>query len=57
MATYYVSYTVYRPGSSEVISEGQMPINSSTNYQAEQAVKAMFQPNEVVLRGTFNSPS
>lgn len=57
MATYYVTYTVYRPGSSEVITEGQMPINASTNYQAEQAVMAMFQPNEVVLRGTFNSPS
>jgi hypothetical protein len=57
MSTFYVRYSVYRPGSSEVITEGEMPINASTNYQAEQAVKAMFAGSEVVVRGTFNSPS
>jgi hypothetical protein len=51
MTTFYVTYTVYRQGSSEVVTEGEMPINATTNYQAEQAVKAMFSGNEVVLRG------
>lgn len=51
MATFYVTYTVYRQGSSEVISEGEMPVNTSTSYMAEQTVKAMFAGNEVVLRG------
>jgi len=50
--TYNVTYTAYRPGSGEVISEGVMPIQTSSAYLAEQAVKAMFNGAEVIIRYT-----
>ena len=49
--TFYVSYTVYRRGSGEVISEGEMPVTTSDRYRAEQTVKAMFESaGEVITR-------
>lgn len=45
-----VTYTVYRPGSGEVLSEGTMPVDVTTSYQAEQTVKAMFSGSEVLIR-------
>ena len=50
--TYNVTYTAYRPGSGEVISEGVMPIQTSSAYLAEQTVKAMFSNLEVIIRYT-----
>ena len=47
-----MTYTAYRLGSGEVISEGIMPINTSSAYMAEQAVKAMFANAEVIIRHT-----
>ena len=35
-----------------VVSEGTMDINTSTAYQAEQAVKAIFSGLNVVVRYT-----
>ena len=52
MSVYNVTYTVYRPGSGEVLSEGTMPINTSSAYMAEQTVKTMFGSAEVVIRYT-----
>ena len=42
MAIYNVTYTVYEKGSNNVVSEGTMPINTSSAYLAEQTVKSMF---------------
>jgi hypothetical protein len=55
MTTYNVTYTAYRPGSSEVISEGTMPLNVDSSYQAEQTVKAMFSNLEVIVRYVENA--
>jgi hypothetical protein len=38
-----------------VVSEGTMEINTSSAYQAEQAVKAIFNSLDVVIRYTNNS--
>ena len=54
MATYNVTYTAYRPGSSEVLSEGTMPLNVDSAWQAEQTVKAMFNNLEVIIRYVQN---
>ena len=49
--TFYVTYTVYRRGSGEVISEGEMPVNTTDRYRAEETVKAMFESaGEVITR-------
>lgn len=53
--TYNVTYTAYRPGSSEVISEGVIPVQTSSAYMAEQTVKAMFANLEVIIRYTNNA--
>jgi len=50
--TYNVTYSAYHPGSTEVISEGTMPIHTTSFYLAEQAVKAMFSGAEVIIRYT-----
>ena len=50
MSIFNVNYTVYRPNSGEVLSEGTIPVNTSTSYQAEQTVKAMFGINDVMIR-------
>ncbi|QWE30734.1 hypothetical protein [Polynucleobacter sp. Adler-ghost] len=52
MSAYKVTYTAYSKGSTEVVSEGVMEINTSTAYQAEQAVKAIFAGLDVLIRYT-----
>ena len=52
MSTYKVAYTAYDNGSCMVVSEGVMEINTSTSYQAEQAVKAIFAGLNVIIRYT-----
>ena len=52
MAIYNVTYTVYEKGSNNVVSEGTMPINTSSSYLAEQTVKSMFNGADVVIRYT-----
>lgn len=52
MKTYRVTYTTYEKGSCMVVSEGTMDINTSTAYQAEQAVKAIFAGLDVIIRYT-----
>ena len=52
MATYNVTYTAYERGSSNVVSEGTMPVNAESAYMAEQTVKAMFGGAEVTVRYT-----
>jgi hypothetical protein len=54
MNTYKVTYTAYEKNSCMVVSEGTMDINTSTAYQAEQAVKAIFNGLDVVIRYTNN---
>jgi hypothetical protein len=50
--TYNVTYTAYGPGSGEVISEGVMPIQTTSAYMTEQALKAIFNGSEVIIRYT-----
>lgn len=52
MSTYKVTYTTYEKNSCMVVSEGVMEINTSTAWQAEQAVKAIFAGLDVVIRYT-----
>ena len=52
MSMYKVTYTAYSRGSNEVVSEGVMEINTSTSWQAEQAVKAIFGGLDVIIRYT-----
>ncbi len=53
MATIYVTYTVYRPNSGEVITEAtREPIEAGGSYQAEQVLKARYSGLEVVIRST-----
>lgn len=52
MNTYKVTYTAYEKNSCMVVSEGTMDINTSTSYQAEQAVKAIFAGLDVIIRYT-----
>jgi hypothetical protein len=52
MSTIYVTFTAYRPNSSEIITEGRVPIQASNAYQAIETVKAMYPTLEVVIRGT-----
>ena len=52
MKTFNVFYTAYEQGSSSIISEGVMPINTDSSYQAEAAVQAMFRGCEVIIRYT-----
>lgn len=54
MNTYKVTYTAYEKNSCMVVSEGTMEINTSSAYQAEQAVKAIFNSLDVVIRYTNN---
>jgi hypothetical protein len=49
MTVINVTYTVYYPGSSSILSEGTMPINTTSSSQAEDTVKAMFRGNDVVI--------
>ena len=55
MAVYNVTYTAYEKGTSNVVSEGTMPINTSSAYMAEETVKAMFNGTEVIVRYTENA--
>ena len=52
MAIYNVTYTAYEKGSCMIVSEGTMPINTSSSYLAEQTVKAMFANTDIVIRYT-----
>jgi hypothetical protein len=54
MAIYNVTYTAYEKGSCMVVSEGTMPINTSSAYLAEQTVKAMFANTDIIIRYTNN---
>ena len=54
MSTYQVTYTASEKGSCMVISEGVMEINTSSAYQAEQTVKAIFAGLDVIIRYTNN---
>ena len=54
MSVFNVTYTAYEKGSSNVVSEGVMPVNTSTSYVAEQTVKAMFNGLDVIIRYTNN---
>jgi len=54
VSIYKVTYTAYSKGGNEVVSEGVMEINTSTAYQAEQAVKAIFNGLDVIIRYTNN---
>ena len=55
MNMYKVVYTAYEKNSCMVVSEGTMEINTSSAYQAEQAVKAIFNSLDVVIRYTNSS--
>jgi hypothetical protein len=55
MNTYKVTYTAYEKNSCLVVSEGVMEINTSSSYQAEQAVKAIFSGLDVMIRYTNNA--
>ena len=53
MTTYNVTYTAYEKGSTcNVVSDGVMPINTTSFYMAESAVKAMFGGCDVIIRYT-----
>jgi len=52
MQTYRVTYTAYERGSSGVVSEGVMEVQTSSAYLAEQTVLAMFAGLEVIIRYT-----
>ena len=54
MSTYKVTYTAYEKGSCMVVCEGVMEINTSSAYQAEQSVKAIFHGLDVIIRYTNN---
>ena len=45
-----VTYTAYERGTSNVISEGTVPIPGSNCWTAEETIKAMFNGLEVVIR-------
>jgi hypothetical protein len=55
MNTYKVTYTAYEKNGCLVVSEGVMEINTSSSYQAEQAVKAIFSGLDVMIRYTNNA--
>jgi hypothetical protein len=55
MTMYNVTYTAYEKGSSMIVSEGTMPVNTSSSYMAEQTVKAMFASTDIVIR--YTSPA
>lgn len=51
--TYQVQYTAYEKGSSCVLSEGTIPVQATSAWQAEQTVKLMFSGAEVMIRGVM----
>jgi hypothetical protein len=55
MSVYNVTYTAYEKGTSNVVSEGTMPINTSSAYLAEETVKAMFSSTEIIIRYTHSA--
>ena len=52
MAKYKVTYTAYKKGSCMVASEGVIELDTTSSWQAEQTVKAMFSGLEVIIRYT-----
>jgi hypothetical protein len=54
MSIFNVTYTAYEKGSSVVLSEGTMPINSSSMWTAQETVKAMFMGTNLIIRYTTN---
>ena len=48
--TVYVTYTAYEKGTTNVISEGTLPFQGMTCWNAEQTVKTMFNSLEVCIR-------
>ena len=52
MSVFNVHYTAYEQGSSMIVSEGVMPVNTESSYMAEAAVQAMFRGCEVIIRYT-----
>lgn len=53
MSTYQVTYTVYERGSSNVLSEGTIPVQAMNALMAENTVKLMFQGGDTVIRSVF----
>lgn len=52
MSVYKVTYTAYEKNSCMIVSEGVLEINTSSAYLAEQAIKAIFQGLNVIIRYT-----
>ena len=52
MSVYNVTYTAYEKGTSMVVSEGTMPVHTTSFYLAEQTVKAMFSGTDLIIRYT-----
>jgi hypothetical protein len=47
---YDVTYTAYEKGTNYIVSEGTMPVRTSSAYMAEQTVKSMFSSTELIIR-------
>jgi hypothetical protein len=52
MNKFKVTYTAYGKGSCMVVSEGLMEVNTTSAWQAEQTVKAIFNGLDVIIRYT-----
>ena len=52
MSTVLVTYTAYQPGSSAIVTEGVMPVQTQSSINAAEAVRAMYPGLDVVIRST-----
>jgi len=52
MSVVYVSFTAYRPGTTEIITEGRIPVQSISSVTAQEVVRAMYPGLDVVIRST-----
>lgn len=50
--TVLVTYTAYQKGSSAVVTEGTIPVQTSSSINAGEAVRAMYPGLDVVIRDT-----
>ena len=55
MTTYNVTYTAYEKGSTVVVSEGTIPVQTSQAFLAENTVRAMFNGCDVIVRYVTNN--
>ena len=55
MTTFNVTYTAYEKGSSTVVSEGTIPVQTTMSNLAENTVKAMFNGCDVIIRYVTNA--